>query len=375
MADFVIGDYKYFIIDIDAVQASADIRTKSSYEDIPSSVTYGGVTYRVINLHSCFSGCTNLTTSPTLPDTIENMHACFYGCTSLTTPPVIPNSVEYLVDCFINCTTLTTAPVIPSAVISMIDCFRGCTALEGDVYVYASNMSGGAVSGCFKDTIQPIVLHSMNNNTETCDLLAATANNGNVLVNVHPETPITFTDTEMNYKTDSGFIPVSLQTNANLVQCEIPDLVNGGTITTNVNDALLDLYERRPFTISWDIPIGTTVTISAGFTISNDNGKIKAIKTSTSNGGTYSICSYYINTDGTYLLKGLDGRVVTADPIFTLDGVNGALSPSPKSNERTYVVEKGDVISIAFLFAVTGTTGDNGVSFTPQLQRIVGGGV
>ena len=129
MADFVIGDYKYFIIDIDAVQASADIRTKSSYEDIPSSVTYGGVTYRVINLHSCFSGCTNLTTSPTLPDTIENMHACFYGCTSLTTPPVIPNSVEYLVDCFINCTTLTTAPVIPSAVISMIDCFRGCTAL------------------------------------------------------------------------------------------------------------------------------------------------------------------------------------------------------------------------------------------------------
>ena len=37
---------------------------------------------------------------------------------------------------------------------------------------------------------------------------------------------------------------LSLQTNANLVQCEIPDLVNGGTITTNVNDALIDLYKR-----------------------------------------------------------------------------------------------------------------------------------
>lgn len=220
MADFVIGDYKYTTITSNTVEVDVNDTTKSSYEDIPSSVIYGGVTYSVVDMYECFRGCTSLTHPPTIPNSVTNLYGCFRGCTSLVQSPVIPNSI-----------------------IDMAHCFRGCTSLVGDIYIYCDTLQL-QMTYCFYDTTQPIILHAMNDNVEVCDLLAATANNSNVYVNVRPEGDINFIDTEMNYMTNEGLKTLSLQTNANLVQCEVPDLVNGGTIITNVNDALVDLLKR-----------------------------------------------------------------------------------------------------------------------------------
>lgn len=312
MADFVIGDYKYTTITSNTVEVDVNDTTKSSYEDIPSSVIYGGVTYSVVDMYECFRGCTSLTQPPTIPNSVTNLYGCFrgctsltqapeipnsvtimsncfYGCTSLAQAPVIPSSVVNLFSCFYKCTSLTQAPVIPNAVTNMYDCFRGCTSLVqppvipnsiidmahcfrgctslvGDIYIYCDTLQL-QMTYCFYDTTQPITLHAMNDNVEVCDLLAATANNDNVLVNIHSETPISFTDTQMNYMTNEGLKTLSLQTNANLVQCEVPDLVNGGTITTNVNDALVDLDNR---TGAHPAFVGTIVKNGVSFTNNGD---------------------------------------------------------------------------------------------------------
>lgn len=251
MASFVIGDYQYTIISNANATVSARVvdNTKSSYDDIPSVVKNNNVYYTVIQLGSqsaangCFKGCTDLVTPPSIPSTVTLMVGTFSGCTSLTIPPEIPEGVTSITDCFGGCTSLTYAPVIPSSVQFMGYTFRGCSSLSGDIYIYTSTLSS-TPSATFMGTTQNICLHSMNNNASICDQLASTADNDNVHVNIHPEAQISFMNTEMNYRQSSMFAPVSLQTNASLVQCEVPDLVNGGTITTNVNDALIDLYKR-----------------------------------------------------------------------------------------------------------------------------------
>lgn len=251
MASFVIGDYRYTIVSSANATVRAQVvdNTKSSYDDIPPMVKNNNVYYTVTWLSNtssgdgCFNGCTSLVVSPSIPSTVTNMYDTFSGCTSLTTPPEIPEGVTSMTACFSGCTSLAYAPVIPSSVQFMGYTFRGCSSLSGDIYIYTSTLSS-TPSVTFMGTTQDIVLYSMNNNASICDQLASTADNGNVYVNVHPEAQISFMDTEMNYRQSSMFVPVALQTNASLVQCEVPDLVNDGTIITNVNDALIDLYKR-----------------------------------------------------------------------------------------------------------------------------------
>lgn len=193
-------------------------QSKTNYDAIPTTIYQYGMDMPVTSLTNCFKSCTSLTTAPIIPSSVTNMESCFRDCTSLTQAPAIPNSVTDIRYCFYNCTSLT-----------------------GDIYIYTPQSQMGY---CFYGTTQPITLHAMNDNIEVCDLLVATANNGNIFVNIHSETSISFTDTQMNYMTNEGLKTLSLQTNANLVQCEIPDLAHGGTITTNVNDALIDLWRR-----------------------------------------------------------------------------------------------------------------------------------
>lgn len=218
-------------------------KTKTSYEEMLNAMPYRN--YKNIPVNS--------------------VEGCFEDCTSLTTAPVIPNSVIDMTECFYNCTSLTTAPVIPSNVTDMTGCFYNCTSLVGDVYIQANVTD---TYECFEYTIQPIILHSINNNITACDELATTTGNNNVYVNTYPETPITFTDTQMNYMTNEGLKVLSLQTNANLVQCEVPDLVHGGTITTNVNDAIIDLCSRHGD--FWRIPSFNGTSVVGGVTITNN---------------------------------------------------------------------------------------------------------
>ena len=148
MADFTIGDYDYTILSGTNVSVKVYNRTKTSYEDIPSTVTYGSTTYSVTDMSYCFYRCTSLTSAPSMPINVTNMSNCFYNCTSLTTAPSIPSSVTDMSYCFSDCTSLTSAPGIPASVINMRYCFRDCTSLTT-----SPNMSNATnvtnMSNCF----------------------------------------------------------------------------------------------------------------------------------------------------------------------------------------------------------------------------------
>lgn len=256
---FTIGDYTYEQ-DYDTPSGSNDISVrvrdnnhdKVVYEDIPSTITYNDVTYNVVNLCVVYSSTDH--------DTL----GCFEGCENMVIPPNIPNNIRNMFTAFYRCSALTTAPVISSTVTDMTECFFACDSLVGDIYVYATDAQ---VTNCFEGddlASNTIVLHAMNANSSLCDALAQTSASNRVYVDVSPEAPISFIDTQMNYVTNEGLKQLSLQTNADLVQCEVPNLANGGTITTNVNDALIDLYNR-----------GAQYNESNGYYFSSGAGRIK----------------------------------------------------------------------------------------------------
>lgn len=203
--------------------------------------------------------------------------------------------------CFEDCTSLTTAPIIPNSVTDMTRCFYNCTSLVDDVYIQANVTD---TYECFEYTTQPIILHSIDNNATACDMLATTANNNNVYVNTHPETPITFTDTQMNYMTNEGLKTLSLQTNANLVQCEIPDLVHGGTITTNVNDAIIDLCSRHGD--FWRIPSFNGASVVGGVTFTNNEDGTFTINGTATQDANIKLATIYplVDSDTGYKFTG-----------------------------------------------------------------------
>lgn len=150
---FNIGDYSYGAYTEDTIIDTIgviDIQ-KTSYEDIPSEVTYSGQTWMVTNINYCFWGCTSLTTAPTIPNGVINMNSCFSRCTSLTTAPTIPSSVTNMLYCFHKCTSLTTAPIIPSSVTDMGYCFYDCTSLTTAPTIPSSVTSMGY---CFYNCIK-----------------------------------------------------------------------------------------------------------------------------------------------------------------------------------------------------------------------------
>lgn len=134
----------------------------------------------VDDILGCFSGCTALTTAPVIPDSVTDVHGCFEGCTSLVNAPTIPDSVISVHSCFKGCTALVNAPVIPNSVRSVRYCFEDCTSLSGDVYILRDDVPL-YYSDCFKNTTQPIILHTYNYESE----LIATANNNNVTAGAH----------------------------------------------------------------------------------------------------------------------------------------------------------------------------------------------
>ena len=216
MPSVIIGDYRYSTTSAGTAMVNVVDTTKTSYGEILSSVEIGSVTYSVTSMSSCFEICTSLTTAPEIPSSVTSMSSCFR-----------------------NCTSLTTAPVIPSSVTDMNGCFSSCTALYGDIFI---NSTAVNYTNCFHSTTQPITLHGVN--TSFLSQLASTATNNNVYVNTTP-TPIpsTIQGTNMYYQqTQKTPIQLSPQTDASLVSVEVP--FGNGTITTTLQDALLDLYQR-----------------------------------------------------------------------------------------------------------------------------------
>ena len=86
-----------------------------------------------------FSGCTSLTTAPTLPATTLKDYCynfMFSGCTSLTTAPTLPASTIVpgcYKDMFNGCASLETLPELPATTLKTYcynNMFKGCTRIR-----------------------------------------------------------------------------------------------------------------------------------------------------------------------------------------------------------------------------------------------------
>lgn len=218
---FRVGDYVYCNGSTGntnvTVRVAPEIRkTATSVSAIPSTVTYGGVTYTVKYLYGqfpsedkpygtyefntggrgCFQDCNALTQIPTFPQTIDysDLAWLYYKCYAVTsfptlptgaielrntysqcreaqTFPAIPSTVTKLTSCFAGCSKMQTAPSVPSAVTRMNYAFQNCTSLSGNITVnntptdYVKSfdgtvndiyiINGGSAGTVWKNTIAP----------------------------------------------------------------------------------------------------------------------------------------------------------------------------------------------------------------------------
>ena len=109
---------------------------------------------------SMFSGCTSLTTAPELPATTlaSNCYSnMFEDCSSLTTAPALPattlasNCYRYM---FMRCTSLTTAPELPATTLAnecYRDMFNGCTSLTTAPELPATTLESDCYNSMFVD--------------------------------------------------------------------------------------------------------------------------------------------------------------------------------------------------------------------------------
>ena len=170
---------------------------------------------------------------------------------------IIPNvsvqglnfKLSSLADCFNGCSNLKTAPAIMEKSPNLSRCFKDCTSLEGDIYIWSESLPGvtgaNGYEDCFAGTTKDITLRGTesSSNRFILELLEGTTTNNNVYINTAPTTlPSTIECTPMNYQTDNELVQLSPQTDASLVSVQVPN--GSGTITTTLEDALVDLYSR-----------------------------------------------------------------------------------------------------------------------------------
>ena len=118
---------------------------------IPSSVTYGGVTYDVTAIGAnAFLSCHDLT-SVNIPTTVTTIgESAFYYCTSLTRV-VIPESVMTIGDWNFYCNDQMTTVILPSTLTSLgSSCFDGCLNLS-KVTCKATTPPAIGSMGCFSN--------------------------------------------------------------------------------------------------------------------------------------------------------------------------------------------------------------------------------
>lgn len=117
---------------------------------IPSSVTYGGITYNVTSIGDCaFYYCSGLT-SVTIPNSVASIgNYAFFGCSGLTSV-TIPNTVNSIGDyAFSGCSVLISVTIPNSATTIGEYAFRNCNSLTSITIPNSVNSIGnGAFSGC-----------------------------------------------------------------------------------------------------------------------------------------------------------------------------------------------------------------------------------
>ena len=153
--DFAVNGIYYNITSSNTAAVNHKDHTYNSYSgnvSIPSSVNYGGTTYKVTSIaHSAFAECSNLT-GVTIPNTVTSIdYYAFAMCPKLTSI-TIPNSVKTLgAHEFYNCSTL--ADVTLGSGLTNIGkfTFRNCNALTSVTCLSNTPPTMGG-SDCFTNT-------------------------------------------------------------------------------------------------------------------------------------------------------------------------------------------------------------------------------
>ena len=99
--------------------------------NIPGTVQYNGVTYKVVELGSyAFYGCSSLK-SITIPDglTVIGFNT-FEGCTSLKSVDIPDSVISICGSAFYDCSSLKSVDMSESVMSIGASAFRGCTSLE-----------------------------------------------------------------------------------------------------------------------------------------------------------------------------------------------------------------------------------------------------
>ena len=158
--------FAYFFANYNAALDGSWVLSKEKEELLLPATTLADYCY-----NSMFSGCTNLTTAPTLPATTLTYHcynSMFYGCTNLTVAPTI--SAITLADyccyhMFDSCTSLTAAPELPATMLADY-CynfmFKNCTSLAIAPALPATTLTDSCYSymfdGCTSLAAAPVIL-------------------------------------------------------------------------------------------------------------------------------------------------------------------------------------------------------------------------
>ena len=114
-----------------AVRVADEIRrTVETVSNIPSTVTYNGVTYTVKYLYGCFPTGKPYGTSTTGYG--GSNEGTFYDCYELKQLPTLPNTIDYttLDSLYKYCYVLTSALTLPEGVVSMRYTYERCREME-----------------------------------------------------------------------------------------------------------------------------------------------------------------------------------------------------------------------------------------------------
>ena len=151
MAATEINGIYYYLNSSDRTASVTSGSTKyTGYVTIPSTVKYGGYTYRVTEIEDeAFYQCFSLT-SVTIASNVERIgEKAFYQCRNLTSIS-LPNSLTIIDErAFLGCTSLTSV-TIPVGVTNIWGhAFDGCTGLTSvSLPNSVRNIGGGAFYGC-----------------------------------------------------------------------------------------------------------------------------------------------------------------------------------------------------------------------------------
>ena len=172
----------YFIQDYAAgVRATATSKTASNYNPVANSYTYGGYTYTTISLDHCYYQCTNFTTAPTLPTSVQNLAYAFSQCSKLTgfaSGFTIPNSVTNMDNTFSHTKITNFTPTIPASVTNVCGTFASMPNLTGNINVANNPPNNANATLTFLNTTKPIYIVSSSGSTlSTWQAIASTYSN------------------------------------------------------------------------------------------------------------------------------------------------------------------------------------------------------